>query len=138
MSMTAFADNMAERIFPKVAEATYEDRLTVRAFTETAGTGGQKIKTGRTDVYTNIPCKVTQIQKFGWRKDQADRNISTQVYKVEMPTYTLAAAFIALNPATHDLLIAARGDRPAMTLRITSNGLVPLGFKYEVIAAKEN
>jgi hypothetical protein len=125
------ADDMGE-ILPE----SFPDTLTVVTLNESAGTGGGRIKASTTNTYTSVPCVVEYIQKFGWRKDQADRNVSTQKYTVTMPTH-LNGTRMTLNPATQRLVVAARGDEPEYTLRIDTISS-DMGVVFIINASKEN
>lgn len=135
MSTAAVFNSLADVMGSALANA-FPDTLTVKTATESAGAGGQKIRTGEANTYTGVPCIYELIEKYAWRKDEGDRNLSTQMYKVTMPTHS-GATRMTLNPATQRLVIAARGDEPSFTLRIISVAN-DMGVIYTVIAAKEN
>lgn len=116
----------------------FPDTLSVMEETTSAGTGGGRIKSGNTYYFEGVPCIAEHIQKFGWRKDQGDKNMSTQMYLVTMPTHELATGNrIELDPAVHRLVIDERGNEPEKTLRIVSIGDVH-GVVFEVVASREN
>jgi hypothetical protein len=122
---------------PKVLAAVLPDTCTITAETTSAGSGGGRIKTATSNAYTSVPCAYEPIQKFGWQKDQGDKIVSTQIYKVTMPTHTAAGTRINLDPKTHRIVVAARGTEPAKTFRIQNVG-DDMGVVYVVIAAREN
>jgi hypothetical protein len=135
MSTASVFNKLADVMGSALANA-FPDTLTVVTMTETAGTGGGRIKASTTNTYTSVPCVVEYIQKFGWRKDQADRNVSTQKYTVTMPTH-LNGTRMTLNPATQRLVVAARGDEPEYTLRIDTISS-DMGVVFIINASKEN
>ena len=132
----ASALNSAARIIGTAAPQMFPDRLTVQTLNESAGTGGMKIKSSTTSTYSNVPCIVELIQKFAWRKDQGEKNLSTQKYTVTTPTF-LSGSRITINPATQRLLVAARDGMAAFTLRIDSTP-DDMGVVYVMTCSKEN
>jgi len=135
VSTAAIFNKLADQMGTALAVA-FPDTLTVQTLTETSGTGGMKIKSSTANTYTSVPCCVEYIQKFGWRKDQGEKNLSTQKYTVTMPTH-LNGTRMTLNPATQRLVVAARGDEPAMTLRIDTISS-DMGVVFVINASKEN
>jgi hypothetical protein len=135
MSTAAVFNSLADVMGSALAMA-FPDTLTVQTLTETNGTGGMKIKATTANTYTSVPCAVEYIQKFGWRKDQGEKNLSTQKYTVTFPTHVNGTR-MTINPATQRLLVAARGDEPAMTLRMDSVSS-DMGVVFVAVASKEN
>jgi hypothetical protein len=125
------ADDMGE-ILPE----SFPDTLTVVTEGTAAGTAGMKVNAASSNTYTGVPCIYEQIEKFAWRKDQADKNLSTQKYKVTIPTHHNGSR-MTLTPANQRLIVAARGDEPAFTLRMDSVA-TDMGVVFVVIASKEN
>lgn len=141
MSLTALTfSNLGQRIIPSALASAFPDTCTIAAEEYTAGTGGGRIKTGvegAYDAYTDVPCAYEAIQKFGWQKDQGDKIVSTQVYKVTIPTHTPNGTRIDFNVKTHSIVVAARGNEPVKTFRPMSVG-DDMGIVFEIIAAREN
>jgi hypothetical protein len=137
MSLAAVFNTLGQSVLPTVLGAAFPDTCTITAETISAGTGGGRIKSGTTNAYTSIPCAYEPIQKFGWQKDQGDKIVSTQIYMVTIPTHTAAGTRISLDPKTHRIVVAARGNEPAKTFRIQNVG-DQMGVVFEIIAAREN
>jgi hypothetical protein len=135
MSTAAIFNKVADVMGGALAMA-FPDTLTVQTLNETSGTGGMKIKSSTSNTYTSVPCVIEYIQKFGWRKNQGEKNLSTQKYTITCPTHVNGTR-MTLNPATQRLLIAARGDEPAMTLRIDTISS-DMGVVFVINASKEN
>lgn len=140
MSIASAFSQLGQTVMPTVMAAAFPDTCTITAETTTAGTGGGVIKSGTSNAYTSIPCAYEPIQKFGWQKDQGDQIVSTQIYMVTIPTHYSNAGTptrINLDPKTHRIVVAARGNEPAKTFRIQNVG-DQMGVVFEIIAAREN
>jgi hypothetical protein len=137
MSLASVFNQLGQDVIPTVLAAAFPDTCTITAETTSAGTGGGRIKSGTTVAYADVPCAYEPIQKFGWQKDQGDKIVSTQIYMVTIPTHTAAGTRISLDPKTHRIVVAARGNEPAKTFRIQNVG-DQMGVVFEIIAAREN
>ena len=135
MSTASVFNKLADVMGSALANA-FPDTLTVVTEGTAAGTAGVKVNAASSNTYTGVPCIYEQIEKFAWRKDQADKNLSTQKYKVTIPTHHNGSR-MTLTPTNQSLLVAARGDEPAFTLRMDSVA-TDMGVVFVVIASKEN
>lgn len=132
----ATAFNSLANVMGTVLAVAFPDTLTVQTLNETSGTGGMKIKATTTNTYTSVPCIYELIEKYAWRRNQGEKNLSTQKYKVTFPTH-LSGTRMTINPATQRLLVAARGDEPSFTLRMDAVAS-DMGVVFVAIASKEN
>ena len=138
MSLTSVFNTLGQRIIPQVASAVFPDTLSITAETPVSdGGGGFSSSTTATD-YSSIPCAYEPLS--GTRADANGKLLSTEAFTVTIPThYNLAGTMtrINLNPTTHKLVVASRGNEPAKTFRIVSIA-DEMGVVFEVLAEKEN
>jgi hypothetical protein len=123
---------------PQVALATFPDLLTVTAETPVSDSGGGFSSSSTTNAYTNIPCAYEPLS--GSSFDTNGKLLSVNAYKVTVPThYNNAGTMtrINLNPATHRLVVTARGNEPVKVFRIVSIA-DDMGVVFEVTCEKEN
>ncbi len=137
MSTAAIFNRLGQSIMPRVLSRSMPDSMTIKLETSSAGTGGGRIKSGATDYAINVPCAYEHIQKFGWRKSQGEKNTSTQMYLVTMPTHTINGMRISLDPKSHHFVVDERGNEPAKTFKIISVGDV-MGAIFEVVCSRED
>jgi hypothetical protein len=135
MSTAQVFNKLADVMGSALARA-FPDTLTVKERTRTVSASGEVLQTGTTDAYTSVPCVAEPIQKFGWKKDQGDKIVASQMYTVTTPTKTTAGTYIALDPDKHYLVMNARGSNPAKTFRIISVG-DSSGVVFEIVASIE-
>jgi hypothetical protein len=138
MSLAAVFNTLGQDVMPLVAAAVFPDLLSITAETLVSDSGGGYSSSSTSTAYSSIPCAYEPLS--GNRFDSAGKLVSTQAYKVTIPThYDVAgtATRINLNPATHKLVVAARGNEPAKTFRIVA-APDEMGVIYEVLAEKEN
>jgi hypothetical protein len=138
MSLASVFDTLGQNVMPQVALATFPDLLTVTAETPVSDSGGGFSSSATTNAYTNIPCVYEPLS--GSRFDTNGKLLSVHAYKVTVPThYNNAGTMtrINLNPATHRLVVASRGNEPAKVFRIVSVG-DEMGIVFEVTCEKEN
>ena len=136
MSLASVFNKLGQTIIPKVAAAAFPDTLTVYADTLAQDTGGAVRKTGTTTAYSLIPCAYEPVQ-IERRIEQGAKLVSSQEYRITMPTHTAAAARINLDPKSHRLIVAARGNAPAKTFRIIAIG-DQSDVVFEVVCQREN
>lgn len=128
-------NKLGQSLMPKVAAAVFPDTLTVVAETTATDSGGARYKSATTNAYTSVPCayEPAQIER---RIEQGGKVLSSQQYIVTMPTHTAAGSRINLDPKTHRLTVAARGNEPAKTFRIIAVR-DPMGVMFEVVCELE-
>lgn len=136
MSLAAVFNKLGQIVVPKVAAAAFPDTLTVYADTLAQDSGGATRKTGTTAAYSSVPCAYEPLQ-IERRIEQGAKLLSSQEYRITMPTHTANQTRINLDPKTHRLTVAARGNEPAKTFRIIAIG-DQMGVNYEVLCQREN
>lgn len=108
------------KVFGKLQGVGLSDLMDVKQETTSAGTGGGRIKSATTDVYTNIPV-VFKPDSKGYRIPQGDHINSNQEYTLTFPSHTTAGVRYAIDPLKHRLHVKARtapADEPAKIFRI--------------------
>lgn len=138
MSTAAIFNKLGQTLIPNALAIALPDTCTITAETTSAGTGGGRIKTGTSNAYSSIPCAYEPLG--GARFDSADKLVSTNAYKVTLPTHYSNSGTptrINLDPKTHKIVVGARGNEPAKTFRIISIA-DDLGVVFEVVCQKEN
>jgi hypothetical protein len=136
-------NELGQRILPKVfgklSGVGLTDLMDVKGETVTSGTGGGRIKSASTTVYSNIPV-IFKPKETGVRMMQAERLTSEQEYILTFPSHTAAGVRYAIDPKVHRLQIKARtapGTEPAKTFRIVSIKDLQ-GNLYEAEAIRED
>src|SRR4051812_11258835 len=121
MTVATAYNKIGQKVMPSVYAKVYPDTLTVQASTLVSDSGGGYSQSGTSNAYSSVPCAVEP--SGGSRYDANGKLISEAFYTVWMPThYSLngTPTRINLNATTHKLIVAARGNEPAKTLRIQS------------------
>lgn len=136
MSTAAIFNTLGQTLMPNALAVVLPDTLTVKSETRSTSSGGGQIKSGATNAVTGVPCMYEPIQKFGWKKDQADKINSSQMYLVTIPTHK-SGTRINLDPKSHYFVVDARGSEPAKTFKIISIGDLH-GVYFEVVCSREN
>ena len=133
MSLAAVFNTLGQTVVPSIAAAVFPDTLNVQGETLTSDSGGGYYVSANANANTSIPCAYEPLS--GQRFDSAGKLLSTELYKVTMPTHTSAGARINLSP-THRLIVTARGNEPQKTFRIVSIG-DEQGVVFEVVCERE-
>jgi hypothetical protein len=136
--ISEFYNDLGQEYFPYLADRMFSDLLTITAETPVSDGGGGFSSSATTNAYTNIPCAYEPLS--GSRFDTNGKLLSVNAYRVTIPThYDNAGTMtrINLNPATHRLVVASRGNEPAKVFRIVSVG-DEMGIVFEVTCEKEN
>jgi len=108
------------KVFNKLSGVGLTDLMSVTGETTTAGTGGGRIKSATTTVYSNIPC-IFEPSGSGMKNVNQSKIMSEQEYTLKFPTHSSAGVRYTINPELHRLVIQARsapGDEPQKTFRI--------------------
>lgn len=138
MSVATTYNNLGQTILPRALARVLPDTLTVKGQTLVSDSGGGYYVSATADVYTSVPCTYEPLG--GQRFDSAGKLLSSTAYRVTMPTHYDdggVATRINLDPTTHRLLVASRGNEPAKTFRIVSIN-DDSGAVFEVACEKEN
>ena len=127
------------KVFDKLSDVGLSDLMNVVGETVIAGTGGGRIKSGTTNVYTDIPVVFAPDSK-GYRNMTGEQIMSNQDYVLKFPTHSPAGTRYAIDPKAHRLVVKARtapADEPAKTFRIISIRDLQ-GNMYEADCVREN
>lgn len=127
------------KVFDKLSDVGLSDLMDVKGETVTAGTGGGRIKSATTTVYSNVPVVFVPSTK-GYKLNQGETLVSNQDYILKFPTHDPAGSRYAIDPRVHRLVVKARtapADEPAKTFRIISIKDLQ-GNMYEVECVREN
>ena len=135
MSLSSTFNTLGQSVMPRICAATMPDTCTIQGTTETSDSGGGYYVASSDNDYTSVPCSYEPIT--GTRFDSAGKLLSTELYRVTLPTHTSAGTRINLDPKEHRIVVTARGNEPAKTFRIVSIADVS-GVVFEVTAEKEN
>jgi hypothetical protein len=138
MSTAAVLNNLGQTILPRALAYALPDTLTVQGETQASDSGGGYYVSANTNAYTSVPCAYEPLG--GARFDANGKLLSTNAYRVTMPTHYNNAGTptrINLNPASHRLIVASRGNEPAKTFRIVSVS-DDAGAVFEVTCEREN
>jgi hypothetical protein len=137
MSLATVFNRLGQTVIPGVAAAAFPDTLTVETPTLTSDNAGGFYPSATVSTYTNIPCAYEP--QGGGKTDANGKLLSVENYKVTMPThYSLAGVptRINLNPTRQRLVITARGNEPAKTMRMMSIA-DDMGVCFEVFCQRE-
>lgn len=127
------------RVFDKLNGVGLSDLMDVKGETTTAGTGGGRIKSAQTTVYSNIPV-IFEPKNNGYRNMGGEQAVSNQDYTLKFPTHSTAGTRYNIDPKVHRLVIQARvapADEPSKTFRIISIRDLQ-GNMYEAECVREN
>lgn len=127
------------KVFSKLNGVGLSDVMDVKGETVTAGTGGGRIKSAQTTVYSSIPV-IFEPKNNGYRNVIGEQSVSNQDYTLKFPTHSSAGTRYAIDPKVHRLVVTARtapADEPAKTFRIISIRDLQ-GNLYEADCVREN
>jgi len=128
------------KVFGKLSGVGLTDLMTVEGETTTVGSGGGRIKSARTIVYSNIPVIFQPTQGGGVRVAEGDQPISTTSYYLRFPSHATDGSRYNIDPKQHRLIVTARtgsGDEPQKTFRILAIRDLQ-GNLFEAHCIKEN
>lgn len=136
MSETASIFNeLGQTIMPSVLATVLPDLCTIQALNPSSDGAGGYTYGAPTNAYTSVPCAYEPLS--GARFDVNGKLLSTNAYRVTLPTHSSAGTRINLDPTVHQILVAARGNEPAKTFRISAIA-DDLGVVFEVLTEREN
>lgn len=127
------------KVFAKLNSTGLTDLMNVKGETNTVGTGGGRIKSASTDVYTNIPV-VFEPDNRGNKVTQGEQLVANQTYTLTFPSHTNAGVRYNIDPKSHRLVVQARtgtGTEPQKTFRILTIEDVQ-GNLFRAVCVKEN
>ncbi len=136
MSLASVFDKLGQSVMPKVASAVFPDTMTVYGETTSAGTGGGRIKSAASEVYSDVPVTYEPMQIEN-RLSSADKLLSVQQYVLTFPTHDATQFRYDIDPKAHKLVVDERGNEPAKTFRIVALR-EQSGVVFEAICTKEN
>jgi hypothetical protein len=120
---------------PSVLSKVLPDTCTIQAIAPVSDGAGGFTQGTPTSAYTSVPCAYEPLS--GSRFDINGKLLSTNAYKVTLPTHTSAGTRINLDPTIHRVVTATRGNEPAKTFRIMSIA-DDSGVVFEVLCEREN
>lgn len=123
---------------PEVFDAIAPDTLTILIDTISKDSSGRMVKSGTSNLAASVPCTYEPMPlNLGKHRQQGDRKTSVQQYLVSFPSHTSAGSRINLDPKTHRLVVAARGNEPVKNFRIVAVN-DQQGTMFECICEREN
>ncbi len=135
MRAAALFNKIGKTSIPRIGSRIFPDRMTVVKQNYTPGSGGGRTKTAPTNVHTSIPC--TYHANSGEQVLIGDKPDRKEEYSVSFPSHTPAGVRINIDPQEHRLVVAARGNEPQKTFRMTAPLKDKAGMMFEATCELE-
>ena len=140
MGLDQVANYLGQTGFPQIAAVIFLDTMTIQASVTTKGSGGGQVKSGTTDVYTDVPVNYIPIMRQERRDTENEQLTSFEDYVLAFPTHQDIGGDnvrIDLDPTKHRFIVQPRGNEPEKTFRFISLR-EDSGVVFEAVCQKEN